>query len=130
MKRERMTAPAVGVSALMVIFAVLCMTVFALLSLSTAQAEKRLSDAAVQSVTDYYAADLEAEKVFARLRLGEVVEGVRMDGCCYRYECSISENQTLEVELKKTAHTWRILRWQVVAGSAPVSETLPVWDGM
>ena len=129
MKRERMTAPAIGGSSLLVIFAVLCLTVFALLSLSTAQAEKRLADAAAQSVTDYYAADLEAEKIFARLRLGEVVDGVRIDGGCYRYECPISESQTLEVELEKTEHTWHILRWQVIAHSGPVSEALPVWDG-
>ena len=40
-KRESFAPPAVGGSCLLVIFAELCLTVFALLSLSTVQAEGR-----------------------------------------------------------------------------------------
>ena len=46
MKRNHsISTPTVGGSSLLVIFAVLCLTVFALLSLSTVQAEKRMADA-------------------------------------------------------------------------------------
>lgn len=129
MKKERIAPPAIGGSSLLVIFAVLCLTVFALLSLSTVQAEKRMADAAARAVEDYYAADLEAQKTFARLRAGETVSGVQEDGGTYRYSCPISENQTLEVELEKTEDSWEVLRWQVVSQSEPISETLPVWNG-
>lgn len=128
-RRERITIPAVGGSTLLVIFAVLCLVVFALLSVSTVQAEKRMADAAAQAVTDYYAADLQAQEVFARLRAGEEISGVRENDGVYSFSCLVSDNQWLEVELKKTDDTWDVLRWQVIARAEPVSEVLPVWDG-
>ena len=39
----------VGSASIIMIFAVLCLTVFALLSLSTVQAEKRMADAAAEA---------------------------------------------------------------------------------
>lgn len=128
-QKVRISPPAIGGSSLLVIFAVLCLTVFALLSLSTVQAEKRLSDAAADGVTAYYKADLEAEKIFAKLRAGETVPGVREENGNVMYTCQISENQTLQVELKKTEDRWQIIRWQTVAQMEQVQETLPVWDG-
>lgn len=130
MKRNhRMSAPAIGGSSLLVIFAVLCLTVFALLSLSTVQAEKRMADASAQTVTAYYEADLEAERIFARLRSGEAVSGVQQNGNSYHYSCPITENQVLKVELKQEEDGWKVTLWQVFAQSEPISETLPVWDG-
>ena len=129
MKKERISPPAIGGSSLLVIFAVLCLTVFALLSLSTVQAEKRLSDAAAEAVAAYYEADLEAERIFARLRAGEIVSGVREENGSVMYTCSISENQTLEVELRKEEDGWTVVRWQAVARTEEASRTLPVWDG-
>lgn len=129
MKKERISPPAIGGSSLLVIFAVLCLTVFALLSLSTVQAEKRMADAAAEAVTDYYAADLQAQEFFARLRAGETVSGVQVDGNLYRYSCIISQYQVLEVALEKEEDTWHICRWQVRAVSEKISEDLPVWNG-
>ena len=129
MKKERISAPAVGGSSLLVIFAVLCLTVFALLSLSTVQAERRMADAAAKTVSDYYTADLQAQKIFARLRTGETVDAVTVAGDTYRYSCVISKHQALEVTLQKEDDTWRVCRWQVCAAAEEISETLPVWDG-
>ena len=126
-RKETFSPPAVGGSSLLVIFAVLCLTMFALLSVSTVQAEKRLSDKAAQAVQDYYRADLEAEKIFARLRAGETVPGVMETDGVYHYSGPVSENQTLFVEIEK--ENWRILRWQVTARTEECSDTLPVWDG-
>lgn len=128
-KSDRMSAPAIGGSSLLVIFAVLCLTVFALLSLSTALAEKRMADASARAVSAYYEADLEAERIFARLKAGEPVSGVQTDANFYRYTCPITENQILKVELKRESDQWTVCLWQVVARSGPISETLPVWDG-
>ena len=129
MKHHRISAPAIGGSSLLVILALLALTVFALLSLSTVQAEKRMADAAARSVADYYAADLEAERIFARLRAGETVDGVAVQGNNYSYGCAISEHQILKVQLEKKEDTWYVCRWQVIASPEPISETLPVWDG-
>lgn len=129
MKKQRISVPAIGGSSLLVIFAVLCLTVFALLSLSTVQAEKRMADAAAAAVTDYYAADLQAQEVFSRLRSGETVEGVQVSEDIYSYRCLISDHQVLEVELKQKENTWTVLRWQVIASAEPAENVLPVWDG-
>ena len=67
---------AVGGSSLLVIFAVLCLTVFALLTLSTAAADSRLSQDAAAAVEAYYQADSQAEALWARLRAGERPEEV------------------------------------------------------
>ena len=123
------SVPAIGGSALLVIFAVLCLTVFSLLSLSTVQAEKRMADASVQAVRAYYEADLKAQKMFARLRLGETVSGVQVDGDVYRYTCPVTENQILKVELRQAKDEWKVCLWQVVAQSEPISDVLPVWNG-
>lgn len=128
-KKERISPPAIGGSSLLVIFAVLCLTVFALLTVSTVQAEKRMQEASTRSVTAYYEADLEAEKLFARLRAGETVEDVTEMAGVYAYACPISENQTLMVELRKDGEEWTVLRWQAVVRTEEVSQTIAVWNG-
>ena len=93
--RERFSPPAVGGISLLVVFAVLCLTVFALLALTTVQADVRLADASAQAVEDYYAADCRAQEILARVRNGETPENVemeRVDGVTsVRYACPISE---------------------------------------
>lgn len=122
--------PAVGGSFLLVIFAVLCLTVFSLLSLSTVQAGQRLAEASAGAVTDYYAADCQAEEILARLRAGEVPAGVVKQGTHYTYCCPISDTQELCVEVRLDGSDYTVLRWQAVfvADWAP-SDELEVWDG-
>ena len=128
-KKQNVHIPAVGGSSLLVIFAVLCMTVFALLSLSGVLANGRLNQASVDAVSAYYRADTEAEKIFARLRLGEMPEGVTEQNGIYAYQCEISENQTLQVKLQKTAENWTVLCWQSMIEAVEEESTLHLWDG-
>lgn len=129
-KREKFSVPAVGGSSLLVIFAVLCLAVFALLSLSTAQAEKRLSDASLAAVSAYYEADRQAEEIFACLRSGEHPGEVTCTNNIYRYDCPISDAQVLSVELRLEDGSWTILRWQAVsAAEMGADDILAVWDG-
>ena len=88
-KDTRVSVPIVGGSSLLVIFAVLCLTVFALLGLSTMQAGTRLSQTTMQAVSAYYQADCQAEEVFARLRSGELPECVMREDNVYSYCCII-----------------------------------------
>ncbi len=129
MKRQSGSPPLLGGSSLLVIFGVLCLTVFALLSLTTVTARQRLSDSALASVTAYYQADTQAEIVFAQLRSGAVPEGVTQEENRYRYECPITNTRSLFVELEHQGETWRILRWQKVAQPLELDDNLPVWDG-
>ena len=129
-KEHRGRIPVVGGSSLLVIFAVLCLTVFALLSLSTVQAGGRLSEASAQAVADYYEADRAAEEIFARLRSGERPEGVTETDGVYAYTCPVSQTRQLRVELLQDGENWTVLRWQTESvADWEADEFLDVWDG-
>lgn len=130
-EKERFSPPAVGGSSLLVIFAVLCLTVFALLGLSSVQASGRLSDASAQAVSAYYTADCRAEEILAALRQGEVPEGVRQEeNGVYAYTCPISDTQALVVRVRVDGGAWTVLRWQAVSTARwEADESLDLWDG-
>ena len=114
-RNERCSPPAVGGASLLIIFAVLCLTVFALLTLGTVQANCRLSNASINASMDYYAADVQAEKIFAQLRQGELPAEVTVDGSIYFYECDISDTQKLVVKLNKDTDHWTVISWRAVS---------------
>ena len=129
-KKHRFSFPAVGGSSLLVIFAVLCLTVFALLGLSTVQAGQRLSNASAEAVESYYQADTRAEEILARLRCGEMPEGVTVWDDRYAYECPISETRSLQVEVRLNGEEYTVLRWQAVSTVEwETDDNLLVWDG-
>jgi len=134
-RRDRVSPPAVGAVSLLVSFAVLCLTVFALLSLTTVRADQRLEETSAQAVRDYYAADLEAQAILSRLRSGVQSEQVTIQsdssGTYASYACPISDTQELQVELELGEEgAYRVLRWQVVpVGEWELDETLDLWDG-
>ena len=119
-----------GVSSLLIIFSVLCLTVFAILSVSTASAGSRLSEKAAQSVTDYYAADSRAEKTIAALRSGEIPEGVSADGDIYSFTCPASDTLELQVKVRISGTDYEVLQWQMVSTAGwQNDESLNLWDG-
>ena len=120
----------VGASSLLVIFAVLCLTVFALLSISTSRANRTLSDRTAQAVEGYYAADCRAEEILARLRGGEAVDGVEHQGSVYTYTCPISESQLLCVQVRLEGAEYTVLRWQAISALRwEQDDSLHLWDG-
>lgn len=129
-KRRKATAQAFGGTSLLVMFSVLCLAVFAVLSLGTVRAETRLTEASAEAISAYYEADCRAEEIFARLRGGETVPEVSVSGDIYAYSCPISESQTLCVELQSVTDGWTVIRWQAVPIEAGESGGGPsVWDG-
>lgn len=130
MKRSTRSSPGIlGSSSLLVSFALLMLAVLAMLCLSTALAQQRMAEASYQAVSDYYAADLEAEAIFARLRQGEQVPAVTEADGLYTYTVPISRDQTLYVTLERSHSGWRVLRWQAAAHPEQLQQTLPVWNG-
>ena len=128
--RKTASPPAVGASSLLVIFAVLCLTVFALLSISTVRADERLGDKAAAAVESYYEADCQAELILAQLRAGEMPEGVYRQGNVYSYSCAVSDSQSLAVQVRVNGAEYEVLRWQVIATAQwQAEEALPVWQG-
>ena len=129
-EKRRETFPPIGVSSLLVIFAVLCLTVFALLSISTVRADQRLHENAANAVQCYYQADCEAEEILARLRSGERPDEVAEKNGVLTYTCTISDTQTLVVEVQVDGTDYNILRWQAVSTADwQASDQLPVWQG-
>ncbi len=136
-RRETFSPPAVGGVSLLVAFAVLCLTVFALLSLTTVQADARLAEASARAVEEYYAADCAAQEILARLRNGETpveAESHSYDswhrGTRYTYAVPISDSQELQVEVLLDGEDCEILRWQAqYTGEWETVEGLDLWDG-
>lgn len=118
MNKQHLAPPFIGGSSFLIIFAVLCMTIFTLLALSTVQANEMLNQESIQAVSDYYNADKEAELILSQLRQGIIPEQVNREGELYSYSCPISDTQTLEVTVQLTDKDWTILKWQAV--SAPL----------
>ena len=128
--RKTDTPAAVGGSSLLVIFAVLCLTIFALLSLSTVQADGRLTAISAEAVRAYYEADAKAEAILANLRCGVVADCVEQDGEYYRYVCEVSKTQNLTVTVKLTENGYEVLQWQTESCvDWEADEGLNVWDG-
>ena len=137
-RKEQFSPPALGGSSLLVVFAVLALTVFALLSLSTVRADARLGDAATEAVSGYYAADCQAQEILARLRAGErpknnavtITPGETEGETVCSYVVPISDAQELQVKLRLRGADYTVLRWSAApAGEWDYDDGLPVWDG-
>ena len=119
-----------GISSLLTVFAVLCLTVFAVLSVSTVQAHQRLSEKSIAADQSYHRADAAAHEMLAKLRNGEQPEGVTREGDVYEYCCVISQTQTLAVRVRVVERSYEILRWQAISTADwETEDRLPVWQG-
>lgn len=129
MKRRESAAP-VGAGMLLVSFAVLCLVAFAALYLSSAGAEDRLSRASAETLLARREADAEAEAILARLRAGEVPEGVRQENDVYDYTVPIAPDRELQASVRRAGETYTVLSWrEVPTGDWQADERLTLWDG-
>ena len=126
-QRIDQSMPTIGGTSLLVIFGVLCLVVFSLLSLNTVLAEQRISEAYARQTEQWYAADLQAQEIFARLRSGEVPSQVTFTDGIYAYRIPISQHSRLEVALQNTDQHWSILRWQLIAELPENDQPIGVW---
>ena len=129
-KKNRFALPTLGGSTLLVIFAVLCLLTFSLLTLSTALSNRRLSEASLSATAAYYEADCAAEEIIAALRNGDVPAEVTKSENTYSFTCPITEKQSLFVEVEDQGESWYITQYKTVtADDAAYDETITVWDG-
>lgn len=134
----------IGVSSLLVIFIVLCLTTFAALSLTSANADLKMARRAAQAVSDYYAADSRAVELLALADAAVEADPARPQAAGVSflrrgralfasYAVPISDAQELRVEVRYPGPggaRHEILLWQ----SAPTrewrgDETIELWDG-
>lgn len=123
-KRGHLSVSPVGATALLTVFAVLCLAIFSLLTLSDVRSDARLAEASLDSISAYYKAEVTAQELLARLRNGEQPEGVALSGTAplqADYAVPISQGQELRVQVLLTGEGYQITRWQ----SAPTD----TWEG-
>lgn len=132
MERKKISFTSVGGSSILTIFAVLCFIVFALLSLSTAKADRTLADKTVAATQNYYKADAEAEEILGKLRGGETPEGVTKSGYNeYSYSCKIDEKQELQVKVEIQGKTYFIKQWRkAYVGEWKADDSMEVFEGL
>lgn len=111
-KKSIIPAP-VGGSSLLVIFSVLCFSVFSMLVLATVKADERLADASFDAVTAYYEADCEAERILGELRAGVVEDGVTQSNDMYVYQCPVNDTQSLCVAVEVSGESYEVREWKL-----------------
>ena len=127
-----------GAASLVMIFCVLCLAVFSVLTLATADRESRLGELTARSAAEYYQADHDAAVIVAALRNGsesplpaelEDVE-IAWDGDTASFLLPAGDSLGLDVAVTVRGGAYEILRWQTVyTGDWEPNEYLDLWDG-
>ncbi len=113
----------IGMSTFMMIFTVLCLTIFATLTYLQARHNQQETDKIIESTVAYYDADLSASKIYKELKTQYTDttfledNGIEKDGNTYSYTVSISENRELKVTIEENDGKFNIIQWQEIAQS-------------
>lgn len=136
-----------GITTIVTVFAVICLTIFAVLTASTVSQEKELAEKYARSVSGYWAADsgcadtanalgalwesgADADEIkAAALGMGARAEESG-DDLLIRYSQAVSDISRMEVTLRIGAE-FTVERWQLTSADAEWApdESLPVWQG-
>lgn len=141
----------VGYTSIMIIFALVCLVIFAVLSLKAASSDKALNERSGEFLKEYYTADNAAKQKLCELdeiafnareseffaeTFQESAEGkdvsIRMiqNGCIADYTVPVNERQELAVSIVfRRSGGFEITRWQCRTLSSTNDEHLNVWDG-
>ncbi len=142
----------IGMSSLILIFIVLCLTVFGLLSLSSAGSDWKLARKNAEAVRGYYKADSQAveflamveevlsrcsqaddEKEYLRLVKEELGSFCQEETGIVQTEIEMPYGQMLHIELeinRKEESGYRILAWKVCHSvDYEIDKSIPVWTG-
>lgn len=124
-----------GAVSLVMIFCVMCLAVFAVLTLASADREFKLCDMAAQNAADYYRADYNATAIVAALQKGSALPAdldvdVVWDGDTASFLLPVNDSLGLDVAVSIRGGKTRIIRWQTVyTGSWEPELFLNLWDG-
>ena len=138
-KQEIRRKANIGSSSLILIFIVLCLVTFSVLSLGNAKREDALSKRSADSVQEYYRADAEGE-AFLQMADQALLKGdktslapyLQSDSGTYCTDVAMAAGQALRVELaldweKKTCEvrSWRVYHQE----DYEIDQSVPVWSG-
>ena len=106
-----------GAVSLVMIFCILCLAIFSVLTLAAADRESRLSGMTAGHAAEYYRADRDATVIAAALRAGNPlpadVEIVR-DGDTVSFRLPVGDTLELDVALSVRGGAYEVLRWRTV----------------
>lgn len=123
-----------GAVSLVMIFCVLCMAVFAVLTLSTAVREKSLADLTAQRAAEYYEADYQATQIAQALIAGEDVDAdvsyeLTGEGAVASYVVPAGGELLLEVRLLVSGEDSQVLTWRTIyAGDWAPDTSMELFD--
>lgn len=128
----------VGSASIVLVFAVLCLTIFALITFTSAQNDMALVQAEKQLVTGYYLADTRAEYIVYGLSVGGEVDveinrewDDDIGANVASFSCPISDKQELYVQVALYEHDYDILSWRMRGtGAWEADDSILVWPGM
>lgn len=104
-------APISGGASLLVAFAALCLVTFATLGLASVQADSRLYSGVAAMPPAYYAADVEANRVLADIRAGEIPDDVVRSGEVYTWSTPVTDELALYCEVLVRRPDYEIQKW-------------------
>jgi len=143
-RNEKKRNANIGTSSLILIFIVLCLVTFGLLSLSNAKSDWNLAEKNKFAVSAYYEADARGEEFLAMVDAVVMENGTQPDQLktalkdYYQEECGIIATkipmefgQVLCIELQYTEDlAYEILTWNVYnQDEYAIDDSLPVWSG-
>ena len=132
----------IGSGSVVLVFAVLCLSVFALISYTAAGNDKTLAEIEARMVGNYYEADTLAELILAEIltagaiprSVGDVEITSRWDrelaARTAEFSCPMSDDYELYVKIALRGDTYDILSWRSRnTGAWEFEDSLPVWLG-
>lgn len=124
----------VGASSLLVVFLVLCLVIFAALSLTAARNDAAYSGRAAERRTEYYAACGQAEALLEKLddRLeaqGPAADltdlGGEKDGAVWRFAVALNDTQAIALEIEPLdggGRNYNLKSYRIVTTSDPAQQ--------
>ena len=134
----------IGLTSLILIFIILCLATFSLLSLSSARGDQSLAVRSAQAVTEYYRADAQGEKWLkqadAILQKETIAGNVALELGCnvdektgyISTDISMERGQALHIDLALTGNEnrYEVKSWYVYdSGNYEIDDSMPVWGG-
>ena len=138
-----------GSASIVLVFAVLCLTVFTLISLLSATTDRVMTDRMTEMVTGYYETDAQAETVLYEIlqaagsgdgipETSRFVSGVNVDSrldqglsaTVASFSIPMQNDRELHVEIAVYEDSYDILEWRMRdTGDWKADDSLPVWRG-
>jgi len=132
----------IGSASIVLVFAVLCLAVFSLITYVVAGNDKALVDSEAELVTGYYEADALAERILAEILMSDTIPASVLDVEIETYWdssldaevayffCTISDMKALFVRLAVYDDTCDVLGWRMVdTDEWTFDDSLNVWLG-